>query len=71
MTPRPDHAHVERHFRSLLAGAGLPAPDEVAHWPDAVAFYWHDTKAVVVIDLDEVDLDDFTEWELDGFAQAG
>jgi hypothetical protein len=49
--------------RSLLADAGLAPPDEVAHWSDAVAFYWHDTKAVVIIDLDEVDLDDLSSWD--------
>ena len=55
MTPRPDHRAVERTFRDLLADNGLPAPDEVAHWRDAVLFGWHDSRAVVVVDLDEVE----------------
>ncbi len=52
---RPDHAAVERTFRALLTDHGLPEPDEVAHWRDSVVFGWSDTKAIVVIDLDEVD----------------
>jgi hypothetical protein len=52
---RPDHATVERTFRALLADHGMPEPDEVAHWRDCVLFGWSDTKAIVVIDLDEVD----------------
>ena len=54
-TPRPDHATVERTFRSLLADHGLPEPDEVAHWRDCVVFGWAETKAIVVVDLDEVE----------------
>ena len=58
MTTRPDHATVEQRFRDLLADHALPEPDEVAHWRDAVLFGWRDTKALVVIDLDELeDLD--------------
>ncbi len=53
--PRPDHATVERTFRALLADHGLPEPDEIAHWRDSVLFGWSDTKAIIVIDLDEVD----------------
>jgi hypothetical protein len=50
---RPDHETAERTFRALLAEHGLPEPDEVAHWRDALVFGWHDTKAIVVVDLDE------------------
>ncbi len=57
---RPDHASVERTFRALLTDHGMPEPDEVAHWRDCVLFGWSDTKAIVVVDLDEVaDLEDF------------
>ncbi len=52
---RPDHATVERTFRALLTDHGLPEPDEVAHWRDSVVFGWSETKAIVVVDLDEVD----------------
>ena len=53
--PRPTHEEVERGFRAAMEEGGLPAPDEVAHWQDCVAFYWHATKSIVVIDLDEID----------------
>ena len=31
----------------------MPQPDEIAHWRDCVVFGWRETKAIVVIDLDE------------------
>ena len=31
----------------------MPQPDEVARWRDCVVFGWRDTKAIVVIDLDD------------------
>ena len=52
---RPDHAAVERTFRALLTDHGLPEPDEVSHWRDSVVFGWSETKAIVVVDLDEAD----------------
>jgi hypothetical protein len=58
MTTRPDHATAERTFRELLRTNGMPQPDEVAHWRDAVLFGWHDSRAIVVVDLDEVDLEE-------------
>ena len=57
MTDRPDHDTVERSFRDLLAREGMPPPDEVAHWRDCLVFGWRDTKAIVVVDLDEYDPD--------------
>ena len=53
MTFRPDHETVERTFRDLLDSQGMPQPDEIARWRDCVVFGWRDTKAIVVIDLDE------------------
>ena len=41
-------------MRALLAEAGLPAPDETAHLTRAVIFIWYDTKAFVLVDLDEI-----------------
>ena len=38
----------------LLAAADLPAPDDVAHVSRAVIFLWYETKAFVLVDLDEV-----------------
>ena len=52
--PRPDHATVERTFRSLLADNGLLEPDEVAFRRHCIVFGWSQTKTIVV-DLDEVE----------------
>jgi len=41
-------------MRQLLTTAGLPAPDDVAHVSRAVIFLWYETKAFVLVDLDEV-----------------
>lgn len=71
MPTRPDHATVEQRFRDLLADHALPEPDEVAHWRDAVLFGWRDTKALVVIDLDELeDLDGLDPADLLPFGAA-
>lgn len=41
-------------MRELLDTACLPAPDETAHLGRAVIFIWYDTKAFVLVDLDEM-----------------
>ncbi len=41
-------------MRELLESACLPAPDEIAHLSRAVIFLWYDTKAFVLVDLDEM-----------------
>ena len=41
-------------MRQLLDSAGLPAPDDVGHLSRAVVFIWYDTKAFVLVDLDEM-----------------
>lgn len=48
------HQEVEDRMRELLRTAGLPAPDETAHLSRAVIFIWYDTKAFVLVDLDEL-----------------
>ena len=45
-------------MRELLAAAGLPAPDDVAHVSRAVIFVWYETKAFVLVDLEEIPDDD-------------
>jgi hypothetical protein len=45
---------VEDRMRALLDEAGLPAPDDIAHLSRAVVFLWYDTKAFVLVDLDEM-----------------
>lgn len=54
MTPAPRHKKVEDRMRELLTSAGLPAPDDVAHVSRAVIFLWYETKAFVLVDLEEV-----------------
>lgn len=41
-------------MRALLAAADLPAPDDVAHLSRAVIFIWYETKAFVLVDLEEI-----------------
>ena len=41
-------------MRELLSEAGLPAPDDIAHVSRAVIFLWYETKAFVLVDLEEV-----------------
>jgi hypothetical protein len=42
-------------MRELLRDNGLPEPDSVRHDPDEVAFFWHESKTVVIVDLDADD----------------
>jgi len=48
---------VENRMRDLLDTAALPPPDEIAHLTRAVIFLWYDTKAFVLVDLDEMPQD--------------
>jgi hypothetical protein len=41
-------------MRELLTAAGLPDPDDVAHVSRAVIFLWYETKAFVLVDLEEI-----------------
>ena len=51
----PDrHDQAEARFRDLLAEAGIPEPDEVAHLRRCLMFVWEPSKFVVLIDLDEL-----------------
>jgi hypothetical protein len=54
MTPTLRHKRVEDRMRELLASARLPAPDDIAHMSRAVIFLWYETKAFVLVDLEEV-----------------
>jgi hypothetical protein len=54
MTTSPRHQQIEDRMRELLAAAGLPAPDDVAHVSRAVIFVWYETKAFVLVDLEEI-----------------
>jgi hypothetical protein len=47
----PTHAEAEQRMRELLRDNGLPEPDSVRYHADEVAFFWHDSKTVVIVDL--------------------
>jgi hypothetical protein len=42
-------------MRDLLRENGLPEPDAVEYDLGEVAFFWHESKSVVVIELDAGD----------------
>lgn len=49
--------NAEHRMRELLESEGLPQPDEVEYGYWCVRFYFHESHACVVIDLDP-DADD-------------
>jgi hypothetical protein len=53
MPPTSQHLAAERSFRELLADNDLPPPDEVEYDEASVVFIWHETKLMVVVDLDD------------------
>jgi hypothetical protein len=46
---------AERKMRALLEEGGLPQPDEVEYGHTCIRLLWHESKAVVVVDIDEPD----------------
>jgi hypothetical protein len=54
MPNRARHKDIEEEFRGMVAAAGLPQPDDVAHMRRAIVFLWYETKAFVLVDLDEM-----------------
>lgn len=54
MPTQLSHDDIEARFRDLVMAAGLPEPDEIAHLRRAIIFLWYDTKAFVLLDLDEL-----------------
>ena len=57
MTKQSRQAQVEQQFRALLASSDLPEPDDTARLQRALIFLWYDSKAFVLIDLDELPAD--------------
>jgi hypothetical protein len=45
------HEEIEEEFRDMLATAGLPQPDDVAHMRRVLVFLWYESKAFVLVDL--------------------
>jgi hypothetical protein len=52
------HEQLENEFLEMVAAAGIPAPDDTARLERALIFLWYDTKAFVLIDLDEMPAED-------------
>ena len=52
----PTHAEAEQRMRELLRDNGLPEPDSVRYDAAEVAFFWHESKTVVVVELDADDV---------------
>jgi diadenosine tetraphosphatase ApaH/serine/threonine PP2A family protein phosphatase len=46
--------NAERKMRELLEDNDLPAPDEVEYGHTCIRLLWHQQKAAVVVDIDEV-----------------
>lgn len=44
---------AEAQMRELLEEGGLPQPDEVEYGCTCIRLLWHDTKSLVIIDIDE------------------
>jgi hypothetical protein len=48
------HEQLENEFLGMVQAAGVPAPDDTARLQRALIFLWYDSKAFVLIDLDEM-----------------
>ena len=46
---------AEHRFREVLRSEGLPQPDSVEYGHTCVRFFFEESKACVVVDLDEED----------------
>lgn len=44
---------AEQAIRRLLDSEGLPQPDEVEYGHTCIRLFWHETKQMVVIQIDE------------------
>jgi hypothetical protein len=52
------HERLEQEFLDMVTAAGIPAPDDIARMQRALIFLWYDTKAFVLVDLDDMPEDD-------------
>jgi hypothetical protein len=55
---------AEQRLLELLADNELPAPDEVEYGETCIRALWHDSKACVVVDIDEPPADAFDPADL-------
>lgn len=44
---------AEVRMRELIDEHGLPTPDAVEYGHSCIRVFWHDTRTVLVIDIDE------------------
>lgn len=75
------HEEIRDRFLETVADAGIPAPHEAVCLSRALIFLWYDTKAFVLVDLDELaedaepidglDLEALREDVLPGFGFPG
>jgi len=54
MTTSQLHREIEGRFLEMIEDAGLPAPDDTARLSRALIFLWYESKAFVLVDLDEL-----------------
>ncbi len=52
---RPTPEETEKRFRELLAGQGMPQPDEVRHDLEVneLVFLWHERQVAIIVELSE------------------
>jgi hypothetical protein len=56
---------TEARMRELLESSGMPQPDEVEYGFGCIRLFFHETKTVVVVDIDEPDDPDEAAEDLD------
>ncbi len=56
---------TEARMRELLESNGMPQPDEVEYGFGCVRLFFHETKTVVVVDIDDPNEADETAGDLD------
>lgn len=44
---------AEARMRELIEEHGLPKPDAIEYGHTCIRVYWHETKTVVVVDIDD------------------
>ena len=53
MTTLKEFQAAETGLRTLLENAGMPEPDEIEYRETSIVALWHESKAAIVVDLEE------------------
>jgi hypothetical protein len=53
MSANARHRAAETRFLSLVEDAALPRPDRIEYGPETVTFYWEQSRAAVIVDLED------------------